>query len=338
MKPDYLVSVIIPVFNAEETIGKTLESICKQTYKNIEIIAINDGSFDKSLNILKEYEKKCNMTIVSIENSGVSTARNIGIDKAKGEFITFVDSDDIIDEKMIEKMVNSLQYNDAKLAICGMKISYYSSKRVKNIEVIPCIDYIGSKEQFNSTFGKLFYTKIYLSIWGKLYNLALIKKNNIKFDPNIKIGEDMLFNYAYFKIEFRSNFVREPLYVYEIRNHKSLTKNYTKDRLDNNIYLLEQSIDFLNRLNINDESAYKSVVKYFYVSSLLVVQGQLQHRIDCRNAINDIKTQIMQFDILRNSYRDDFELKVYQWAFTCRALCAVRFVAWLRMLLKKIFR
>lgn len=338
MKDSYLVSIIIPFYNAEKTIGSTLESVCKQTYKNIEVIAVNDGSSDGSLEVLEKYNKQCNIIVISQKNSGVSVARNVGIENAKGKYITFVDSDDVIEEHMIEKLVDRIRCGSANLAVCGIKMSYCSENKVKNIDIIPDIGYVNSKEQFDKTFGELFDLKIYLSPWGKIYDTSIIKKSNIRFNPKISIGEDMLFNYAYLRNGYRSVFVREPLYIYKIWNKNSLTKDYKSDRIKNNFFLLRESIAFLDELNIRNESAYISIVKYFYVSSVLVVQGQLHNRFNCKEVIKDIKIQISKCKLLSTRYRGDFELAIYQWAFNRKSFYAVWIVSWLRMWTKRILR
>lgn len=337
MKDSYLVSIIIPFYNAEKTIGRTLESVCKQTYKNVEVIAVNDGSSDRSLEVLEKYNKRCNMIVISQKNLGVSEARNIGIENAKGKYITFVDSDDVIDKCMIEKLVDKMKSSTVNLAICGIKMSYCSENTVRNIDIIPSIGYVNSQEQFDKTFGELFNLKIYLSTWGKLYDTSILKKYNIRFNPEISIGEDMLFNYAFFRKGYKSIFVREPLYIYRICNNNSLTKDYKSNRINNNFFLLRESISFLDELNIKSESAYISIVKYFYVSSLLVVQGQLYNRCNCKKVIEDIKIQISQYKLLSTRY-NNFELAIYQWAFNRKSFYAVRIVSWLRMWTKKILR
>ena len=124
---DIKVSIIVPVYNVARYLGECLDSIINQTLDDIEIICINDGSTDNSLEILEEYAKKdSRIWIFTIENSGLSLARNYGIKHANGKYVGFVDSDDYINETMFEKLYNSCEQNDLDLAIC--KISLFDDK------------------------------------------------------------------------------------------------------------------------------------------------------------------------------------------------------------------
>ena len=116
-----MISIIVPVYNAENWLKKCVDSIINQTYKDIEILLINDGSKDRSIDILKEYEKKdSRIRVFDKQNEGVSKTRNLGIKEAKGEFIQFVDCDDYIEENMCETMLHLISNSD--MAICGMRI------------------------------------------------------------------------------------------------------------------------------------------------------------------------------------------------------------------------
>ena len=126
------VSIIIPAYNSEKTIMACYNSILKQTYKNFEVITINDGSTDKSLDIIKEMSEKDNRFIfVDTENGGVSRARNLGVKIATGKYIQFIDADDTIHPTMIEKMVGLIENNNAELAVCRFTHPYFKSY-VKN--------------------------------------------------------------------------------------------------------------------------------------------------------------------------------------------------------------
>ena len=114
------ISIIVPVYNTEKYLSKCLNSLIKQTYKDIEIIVVNDGSKDKSLEIAKKIAKQDNrIKVFNKENGGLSSARNFGIEKASGEYIGFVDSDDYIKENMFEILYNMIKEANAKIAICG---------------------------------------------------------------------------------------------------------------------------------------------------------------------------------------------------------------------------
>ena len=125
-----MISIIVPVYQAEKTIKRCIESVLCQTYRNLELILNDDGSTDMSGKICDEYAKKDNrIIVVHIENSGVSNARNVGLKKASGKYIEFLDSDDSLDKNACEILVNSIVESGAELVICGHKI-YKNGKYV----------------------------------------------------------------------------------------------------------------------------------------------------------------------------------------------------------------
>lgn len=170
-----VVSIIVPVYNAEKYISKCLESILRQSYKNIELLLLNDGSSDNSLKIIKEYAKKYNfIKIFTHKNKGVGFTRNIGIKNAKGRYIVFVDSDDFIDENYIEMLLKSIKNYDAVFS------GYKSVKENGEILSINSLD--------KSEWAKYKYT----GILGKMYKTDYLLENEI-FYPDYKVGEDLYF-------------------------------------------------------------------------------------------------------------------------------------------------
>lgn len=126
-----LISVIVPIYNVEDYISKCIESIINQTYKNLEIILVNDGSKDKSFDISLEYEKKDErIKLYTKENGGLSDARNYGLDRATGKYVAFIDSDDFVDLLMFETMINAIEKKAADVAVCDMKYLYDDGREV----------------------------------------------------------------------------------------------------------------------------------------------------------------------------------------------------------------
>ena len=168
-------SIIIPVYNVEKYLPKCLDSIVNQTYKNIEIICINDGSTDNSLKILEEYAQKDErIKIINQENQGVSVARNVGIDNATGDYILFVDSDDWIDRDTCKILKIELENEYYDLIIFNHSVVTKKSTRPTK--------YIGGNK---------------FAFWAACYKTSIIKNNNIKFPKNIKISEDHFFKYNF---------------------------------------------------------------------------------------------------------------------------------------------
>lgn len=202
-----LISVIIPVYNVEKYIERCIESITRQTYTNLEIIIIDDGSKDNSKAICQKLENKDKrIKIYSQENKGAAAARNYGISKANGEYIGFVDSDDYIEEKMYEELIHSLKENNADIAICGRYIEnkdnniVYTSKENRLLMTSDeALSEVNSLKSFD------------MSPCDKLYKRAIL--NEVKF-PEGKNSEDFYFMYeALFNCE-KIFYFSNPLYHY----------------------------------------------------------------------------------------------------------------------------
>lgn len=180
-----MISVIIPMYNAEQYIQRCLNSIIRQTvFEQLEVIIVNDGSDDNSEYIVKEYTKKySNIICYHTKNRGVSHARNIGLDKSNGEYVVFVDSDDYIDEEYISKLV---AYSNDCSIVCSGFIAEYKNKRVKNF--IQKEQEVSSSEAIHDfLIGK----NINPNVWSKAFKRSVIEK--IRFDESKTVAEDRLF-------------------------------------------------------------------------------------------------------------------------------------------------
>lgn len=227
------ISIIIPVYNASKYFERLLQSLEKQTYKNYEVIFINDGSTDNSLEILKA-NKKNNFVIIDQSNQGVSAARNKGLDIATGYYITFIDSDDYVDEKYLEALITNLEKNNSDLCVMGYNKIYNNVKKeiVKLDNDTIKIDNLKKQMEFlNNKNGS--------GICGKIY-----KRKFVGRFKKISIGEDALFNLEYVKNTEKVTFINECYYNY-IYNEMSLTNTLKKD-------LLKDLNNILKDLNFED--------------------------------------------------------------------------------------
>ncbi|MGE7862937.1 glycosyltransferase family 2 protein [Bacillus mobilis] len=218
MEQTQLVSVIVPLYNAEKYIEETMESILNQTYKNIEIVIVDDGSKDQSSSIVKNFKKKYPEQIQYIlqENQGVSVARNTGIENANGEYISFLDSDDLWHSTKIEKQIESMHKNNMNACYCGF-MNFYEET--------------GEKIENTTNFVKGNMTKAFLthqvfaqtSTW--IFKKSIVMNHNIRFTPGCSWGEDLEF---LFKLMSVTNvcYVDEYLTYYRILSGGSLSSNY----------------------------------------------------------------------------------------------------------------
>ena len=204
-----MISVIVPVYNSGPYLPNCLNSILAQTYQDLEIICVNDGSTDNSQQVLIEAaQQDTRIKIISQENSGVSVARNAGINIAKGEFITFVDSDDELEPDMYEVLLKLAEKYHADIAHCGYKKIHLdgSAKDVCGTEELLIQD---GPEACKCLLSGQHFTG---GLWNKLYRTELIQ--NTRFDEMLKINEDVLFNAQIFQKAGTVVFYDVPKYHY----------------------------------------------------------------------------------------------------------------------------
>lgn len=182
---EVLISIIVPVYNVEKYIKRTIESIQNQDYKNIEIIVVDDGSPDNSAYIINSLaQKDTRIKVIHKENGGVSSARNRGLEVATGEYITFVDGDDWIEKDYVSYFFMLLQKYHCDLA---MNRYNYSKNNKKSFDK----SYVITDE---TAIEWIYLEKIFVAVWNKMYKTSFLRENHLKFDEKIWYGEGMLFN------------------------------------------------------------------------------------------------------------------------------------------------
>lgn len=229
------ISVIIPVYNTENYIKKCIDSVLAQTYSDLEIIVIDDGSTDGSLNICRKMEKNDSRVIVfHQENSGVSSARNKGLEMASGEWVSFLDSDDYLDEDFYETLIDAVDMN-APIICCGVRPVNENGEVVPHLQYtdIPSKPIMLSGEEMWKHFLHPSKRYLYWSPWDKLIKASLAKK--IRFVVGRKIGEDLFYCYQCLKEAGSIYYIPEKKYNYLIRagsaTHSITFKNSSFDSL-----------------------------------------------------------------------------------------------------------
>lgn len=197
-----LISIIIPAYNAECEILRCLKSLLDQTYRNLEILVIDDGSTDTTYSIVKGVSLKDNrVKVFTQKNSGVSAARNLGIKKMHGKYVTFTDADDYVQKDYIEKMADYIDHYD--LVICG-----YNMIREETIPVLLNSSCELTKEQF---FEIMFCSKIISgSSCNKLFHTSIIYHNKICFPEQFIVNEDRVFCMNYYQYCLNTYYISEP--------------------------------------------------------------------------------------------------------------------------------
>ena len=248
----YKLSVIVPVYNVEKYLKKCLNSIIHQTYKNLEIICINDGSKDRSLKILENFKKRDNRIIIfSQKNKGVSSARNKGIELSTGEYITFVDSDDFINLNVYKKSMNDIIKTDSDILCYDIKKTKKRRGRRRKKGVM-----MTRKIYVNDTIKALRDRTIYPSICNKIFRKKLIDDYKIRFKKELYFGEDDLFRLMSFSVAKKISLLPKVYYFYRRRRNSASKKMNTQKYLINNIQRFKFLIQFYNENKIYNQNNY----------------------------------------------------------------------------------
>ena len=242
-----LVSVIMPVYNAEEFLDKSVSSVINQTYKNLEILLIDDCSTDNSYNILKEYANKDNRIKVfhNEQNKHVSATRNVGIKNATGKYLYFIDSDDFIDNDYIEHLVKTAEKENADIVVNTNIYQCKNGKKKLNI-----LTKIFNKKQKNAKYDTI-AIKVFPSVCSGLYKKNIQEKYNIFFPNDVKFIEDTYFNILFFSSSNNIIFIQPESYYYRNINKNSITKTLNRlSSLHDFLYVTNNQYQFLKNNNL----------------------------------------------------------------------------------------
>ena len=275
-----LISIIVPVYNVERYLKRCVESILNQSYTNIELLLIDDGSKDKSGAICDEYAKKDGrVKVVHKENGGVSIARNLGIEMAQGKYIIFVDSDDWISELNVETHIKALKENDCQLTFSSweMRGLRKAQKKFEN-KVIELFNK-------NDNTGEILIS--FNNPWNKLFVTEIIKSNQLKFPVGVKYGEDTYFVWKYLMHCKKICLRQEVLYFYNLLNLKSATRQSFKNKakwLLSDLEVLKQLVDLYD---IKDQYKVKTIERFLSFSMISGVYELLQNYKNNKEKILD---------------------------------------------------
>jgi glycosyltransferase involved in cell wall biosynthesis len=260
------ISVIVPMYKVEAFLPKCLDSIINQTYKNLEIILVNDGSPDRCGEIAEEYAKNDNrIKVIHQANRGLCAARNAGLKEAKGDYIAFVDSDDYIDLNMYEDMIKeadeqldiiSCLYYEVIDNMVVKDENIYKSAVLENEQLIwaRCTELALDKAFFHLGLTD-FRVMVTSGPWDKLYKKSFLDLYNLKFDEELKALEDIWFNYQVLKKAKRIKALNNAYYYYRV-NPQSITKSFKANRIELNDCFISRLVkDLGNDYFINPNSA-----------------------------------------------------------------------------------
>lgn len=310
---DPLISVIIPVYNSEKYLDDCLKSVVNQTYKNLEIIIIDDGSKDKSKEIYERYKKNDSRVITKYKNnSGSSEARNYGLDICKGEYILFLDSDDWIDLNTCEIAINEIIKENYQVVMWGYVREFSEKSIIRNIyEKDIIFDNNACFELYRKLFGPIGEelanpekVDVLCPSCMKLYDAKLIKDENIRFKDIKNIGtyEDGLFNIEVFKNVRSAKFINKNFYHYRKTNKNSITTKYKHDFLIKwkNLFNLMNNIIKHEKL---DEKFKIALNNRIAISTLGLGLNIVNSELHINEKLRCIK-EIIYDDMIHESYKN----------------------------------
>lgn len=264
-----LVSVIIPVYNVENYVGETLESVLAQSYSNMEVIVINDGSTDNSLEIIRRYEERdSRIKIVTKKNEGLGAARELGVAMAQGKFFVTIDSDDVLDDEYIQNLYTAIIENDADIALCARKSFDENGEDVLLLDKNIISPLEVTLEMLENQYNFIAGTYQMSDSWNKMYRKKFVVEADVHFSlPRQYNGTDLFFNYSLLLHMPKFVVVNEPLYFYRLtQNSRVRRKN---KHLENGFrYILEKLLvenrKYLGSKQVENQiyASYLSMIKY----------------------------------------------------------------------------
>lgn len=311
------VSIIVPVYNVEKYISKCIESIINQSYTDFEILIVDDGSPDRSIEKIEVYDDP-RIKILRKENGGLSDARNYGLERSKGEYIIFVDSDDWIETDLLN---DSVIYLDNKSEIDLIILGYIKDYEDKNEKLVKTDIIIPKRKNFSVKEKNLEINSHIIDLMGysvnKIYRRSLLQKGNYKFKKNITLVEDALFNFDVFKSVNNILFIDKAYYHYRIKPIKTLMSTFRSDPFQLIMKKTEALNELLNKWMFNKSEVYRAL-------SVSIVDGLIycfNNTFVLKNNLNSKEKKDYIISLLNNELvkkhidyypNDTFQRKVFK--------------------------
>lgn len=303
-----LISVIVPVYNAEKYLDKCVNSIINQKYKELEIILVDDGSKDNSLDLCKKYAEKDNrIKVIHKENGGVSTARNTGIEASRGDFIAFVDSDDYIDENMYFNMIQKVKKYSCDMVMCDCYKVNVGNKEIFTHDIRA--GFYDKDQLYKEYFDKLLMLDSInypatISNWVMLIKSDIIKDKKLKYIEGVRYSEDLLFGSQVMYYTNRFYYLKGECYYNYINNPISATSTYYEKKWDNFVQLYyEIKRFFQNKTDFDFSKQIYYCLLFFVYNSVGDIYGSNKSYPEKKKKIlkilnnQDVKEMFKNIDI-----------------------------------------
>lgn len=269
---EQLISVIVPVYNAEQSIDRCISSLRNQSFEHIEIILVNDGSKDRSLQVCTKHSlEDSRIIVIDKQNGGVSSARNAGLDIAKGDFVMFCDSDDWPEQHWCRDLL--AHYQENHLVMCGCYIEGEQSDVPYEVKANPGGEWIKREDFYKAKLSNFNVP------WNKIYDRKLIEKHHIRFDPRLTNGEDYLFVLQYLeKMSGDILFLDRCLYHYQWPDGQSLSSKVPDDYLRQCCLFSKEIFTMAERIGVTDRNAICQIKTDFFNEFQRIIISILQDR------------------------------------------------------------
>lgn len=305
---DPLISIIVPVYNVEKYLKNCLDSIVNQTYHNLEIIIINDGSTDGSHAIIQDYLSDNRIVYINKVNSGQSICREIGFDKCNGDFVYFLDSDDVLEMDAIQVMYHEIERTSADYCCCGYRLVDANHKLIKN-----CVNYGELLESNEDIIKDAFQTRnIKSTLWTKLFRKSFMIKNGVRPFSQISIHDDCVLSYVSSIYANKVCFVKKPLYNV-LQHSESISR-----RVNPQTILVYEDIFKIISIELQNQNKYNIYINWYcyafiksYLYSIILCGKKLRFK-DFVSIYRQIPKESLfyKFSIIRRCLKVDVRLGI----------------------------
>ncbi len=300
-KMEALVSIVVPVYNAETFLKDTIESVLRQTYSTYELILVDDGSKDSSLSICNKYaEIDSRICVIAQDNSGAGAARNTGIARARGKYVMFLDADDTYEPTIVDQLVSKIEETGSDMAVCG----YYTvSQEQRNIVDTGFHQELRNQEIFDAV-EDLCKHKVFNLLWNKIFRNEIIKTYKLAIDQSLIVGEDFRFVLEYLDKCQSIAFIDKPLYNY-ITQNSFTTRRYREDDFECRRKNAAYYVSFCEKHNLRTNCYFQYVKLLFSHCMQMENKSCNMSRKQKNQAIRRILLSDEMKKALLNAYAED---------------------------------
>jgi len=309
------VSIIVPIYNVEKYLKRCVDSLINQTYTNLEIILIDDGSSDNSPEMCNSYAKEdSRIKVIHKKNGGLSDARNKGINIANGKYVMFIDSDDYVEIDIVETAVNAIDKFDSDFVIWG----YYADFVNQNEEHIQSITYTSMNGVLNPNKEEFYLSSELLNLmgyaWNKLYKNEIIQKNNYRFKKGLSLVEDIVFNSEIFKSYHSISFIDKSLVHYMQRPRETLGGKFYEDQFELKRNAMDKVREMFLALGYNEKDVSNLVNKNLFNTlktiNRLLAQDKILNTREKVDYLSDLYIDENVIEVLENVHPHTFKDKI----------------------------